>query len=138
MLVEALCLLAPAYLSGRFNLMYRCIVVGTGLTVWKGSAFHCEQRENDITLRHILYSNSMSATGECNGGNITGYSLSAENNTYTSEINVVFSSDSVGQNIVCAHNNYISEDLEYIGNSTIIGIIYSYKIQWTLVKVNTL
>jgi hypothetical protein len=44
-------------------------VVGGFSTVWKGTAFNCPGRGNEIELSHARFD---SPGGECNGGNIIG------------------------------------------------------------------
>ena len=67
-------------------------------TVWRGSAFDC--RNNDISLINSRFE-SGTATGECNNGSIVGQSI----NCYTSQLNITVSSDMIGKNIECVHDN---------------------------------
>jgi hypothetical protein len=41
-------------------------------TVWRGTAFDCPGRLNEIELRHTRFNETGLATGECNNGNIIG------------------------------------------------------------------
>ena len=79
------------------------MVGGSGdSTVWRGSAFDC--RNNDISLIHSRFE-SGTATGECNNGSIVGQSIKVEGNCYTSQLNITVSSDMIGKNIDCVHDN---------------------------------
>ncbi len=46
-------------------------MVGGFTTVWRGTAFDCQGRGNEIELPHNRFE-SGGVTGECNGGNIIG------------------------------------------------------------------
>ena len=50
-----------------------CTVVGGFSTNWRGTAFDCPGRGNEILLRHSQFSESGLAMGECNHGNIIGH-----------------------------------------------------------------
>ena len=54
------------------ELRLECTVVGGFSTTWKGTAFDCPGRGNEILLRHSQFSESGLAMGECNGGIIIG------------------------------------------------------------------
>ena len=71
-------------------LTYTCTAVCRGSTLWDGTAFDCD--ENGILLRHDQFT-SGGIGQDCNNGAIVGQSLRAENDCYTSELNVTTSSD---------------------------------------------
>ena len=99
------------------RLLYECTAVGTGITVWKGSAFLCPNNGNSILLSHRLF-HSSGAMDACNGGAIVGYSLRPTNNQcYTSRLNVTVDASMNGQTIQCFYNNG-SKEIE-IGSQTI-------------------
>ena len=104
------------------NLTYECTTIGPGSTLWKGSAFNCAENGNEVTLSHSLFSRGN--TVQCNNGNIMGRSLSVKNNSYTSQLHVIFNASLLGQSIQCAHFNLYSEEI--IGNSTIAIITGIY------------
>ena len=114
------------------NLTYECTTVGHGTTLWRGTAFSCAARGDEISLRHDLFTRG--ASGECNNGNITGHSIRMEGDHYTSQIQVLFSPDLLGHTIECVHYNLSSYEL--IGSSTIVittGIIIAtYGIQFLI------
>jgi hypothetical protein len=47
--------------------------VGGFSTVWKGTAFDCPGRLNEIELRHTRFNETGLATENCNNGNIIGH-----------------------------------------------------------------
>ena len=53
----------------------------------------------------LTYFNSSVGDETCNSGMITGRVIEHERNHYTSQLNVVFSSDLIGQTIECASDN---------------------------------
>ena len=99
------------------NLTYECTTFGTGTTLWRGTAFNCAGQGNKITLRHSLFTQDRGATDFCNSGNITGYSLRAHNNFYTSQIVVLFTSNLIGRSVQCVYDSGSTE--EVIGSSII-------------------
>ena len=84
-------------------LTYTCTAVGTGNTLWTGTAFDCAT--NGIILRHERFTQSGGAVGECNGGPIQGRSIRVENNCYTSQIDVMVSDAFNNKTIQCIHNS---------------------------------
>ena len=98
------------------NLTYECTTIGPGNTHWRGTAFNCPGKGNEISLLHSQFG-AGGSSAECNNGNITGRSLRVEGNCYTSQLFVVYSQDLLGQSVVCAHNNLVTE--EVVGNATI-------------------
>ena len=56
------------------ELRLQCTVVGSGATVWRGTAFNCIYNcHNDIFLRHSQFESGISR--ECNNGRIIGRSI---------------------------------------------------------------
>ena len=102
-------------------------------TVWRGSAFNCANRNNEIFL---LDNNFGSMDGnplsECNNGAITGQVIGVEEGFYTSQLSVTVSSDLIGKTIECAYDNGSgSTELEVIGSSaigitTVTGVLRMY------------
>ena len=84
-----------------YNVTYQCTVVGQGATIWGGSAFRCSSTNNEITL---FNTDRMGESRKCNDGKISGFSLTAENNSYTSQLNVLVSSEMIGRTIGCFHD----------------------------------
>ena len=83
-----------------YNQIYECTITGGAATVWKGSAFDCPERGNEITLFH----NNNSTVGVCNDGEITARIIRVENDIYTTQLTVNVSSELDGQNITCAND----------------------------------
>ena len=76
-------------------------------TIWRGSAFNCDSKGNEIFLLNHSHK------GTCNGGMITGRVIRRENDNYTSQLNVILSSELIGRVIECA---------SYSGSQNPIGI----------------
>lgn len=96
-----------------YNLTFQCTTIGPGNTIWTGSAFDCANNNQEISLQHSLFSSHGGVSQKC--GNFTGYSLSVENNRYTSQVSVPFSLDLIRQSIECIHDN----PRVVVGNSSI-------------------
>ena len=105
-----------------YNLTFQCTTNGPGNTIWRGSAFDCEERNQEISLQHSLFSSPGGANRRC--GNFTGHSLSVEINHYTSQVSVPFSLDLIGKNIQCSYDNGAQTVL--VGNTTISVTAGSY------------
>lgn len=98
--------------------VYNCSVVGSGKTVWKGSAFDCPDKNDTVNLVHSQFSTENArASGTCNNGMIVGYGIKVEDDCFTSQLNVTVTSDLDGKDIICVHDNGSSELV--IGNVTI-------------------
>ena len=86
-------------------LTYTCTVVGSGNTIWSGSAFDCDTKMNEIILRHSQFASS-GTSGNCNDGAIRTQSIGVvNNNCYFSQLNVTVTSDMNGKTIQCAHSS---------------------------------
>jgi hypothetical protein len=96
-------------------LTYTCTAVGTGNTLWTGTAFDCAAK--GIILRHERYTESGGAAGDCSSGAIHGQSIGVENNCYTSEIDVTVSATFNNKTIQCIHNS--GTGINTIGTSVI-------------------
>ena len=87
------------------TLTYECTVVGTGSTIWTGSAFNCSNSNYMILLLHNRFSSTKGDYGSCNNGDIVGRSLSAEGNNYTSQLNVTITPDTAGKTTECLYDD---------------------------------
>lgn len=91
---------------------YECTVFGDqgGFTVWTGDFFaHCPNNKTVMILQHEVAETSDSELNfidqVCNNGNIVGWIVRVENGVYTSQLNVMLTSDIVGRSIECAYDN---------------------------------
>ena len=102
-----------------YTQIYQCTVMGGVATVWKGNAFDCDSANNEIILLHRRFnsSNDNASTVSCNNGTIVGQSLRVEDNYYTSQIIVTFSSELVGTDIECSHDR--GSSVTSVGNTSI-------------------
>ena len=88
------------------TLTYECTVMGFGATIWTGSALHCLNSGNALTLLHTLFLyNGSSRLKYCNKGAIVARMLSVEGNNYTSQLNVTVTPDTAGKIIECGSDN---------------------------------
>jgi hypothetical protein len=87
------------------TLTYECTAMGGGPTVWTGSAFNCSSSSHMILLLHNRFSSSKGDYGSCNNGAIVGRSVSAEGNSYTSQLNVTITPDTAGKTIECEYDD---------------------------------
>ena len=88
--------------------MFTCIIVGGGVTVWRGSAFNCPSNNDEILLRHSQFAED-NAFGYCNSEDIEGQGLrNVENNCFSSQLNINVSSEFNNKTVECAFNNGMS------------------------------
>ena len=83
------------------TLTYECTVTGGIATFWTGTAFDCPAGGNDIILRHSLFTLVNGVSGSCNNGVTVARSLAAEDNNYTSQLNVIITPETAGKTIEC-------------------------------------
>ena len=81
-----------------YDQVYECRVTGSGVIVWRGSAFNCPATSNEITFFNI------ETTLTCNSGAIVGCAIRAENDTYISQLTVSVSPEMIGMSISCFHD----------------------------------
>ena len=80
--------------------MFTCTIAGDGIIQWDGTAFDCTNFNNEILLSYNDF-----PEGNCNDGQITGTSLSVENNCFTSQLSMNTSAAFNNKTIRCVHNN---------------------------------
>lgn len=89
------------------NLTLECKVHGgeSDSTVWQGTAFSgCNN--NEITLIHNRFRRAEGASGVCNNGAITGWSVRVERDSfYISQLEVSITAEMVGKYIECNRDN---------------------------------
>ena len=102
-------------------LTFTCTVMGGGVTLWRGTAFNCPSN-NEIILRHSQYASGGSgASGECNGGAITGQgSRNVVNSNFSSQLNITVSAALNRRSVECAYND--GQQTSRIGLSTLTVI----------------
>ena len=92
-------------------------------TVWRGSAFDCENSNNEITLLHSRFVNG--TIGTCNNGFIVGQNVRVENGTrFTSQLSITISPDIIGKSI-----EYFHDDYEYV-NTTVAACYIGSVLEW--------
>ena len=105
------------------TLKFTCTIVGSGVTQWDGTAFDCSDNTNEILLLHSDFRNG--TDGRCNGGQITGRSLSVKNNSYTSQLSVSTSASLNNKSIRCIRNE--ANQMVFIGE-TVLTVISGKKL----------
>ena len=88
-----------------WTLTYECTVRGDlgGATVWTGIALHCPNDE--IFLDHWYFTDQYGIFKGCNNGATVAQSLSAQDNLYTSQLNVTVTHDVAEKTIMCIYND---------------------------------
>lgn len=105
-------------------LTLQCTVVGAGATVWKSNVFRgCTGggSNDEMLLRHSVFSNGGEVTESCNNGAIIGHGLSRLRNRYTSKLTILLdaSFNLEGKTVECVHDDFIQQ-MQVIGSYTII------------------
>ena len=70
------------------------------LTIWRGSALNCASAMNEINFRVSTVEDQT-----CNNKMIIGQVIKREDDNYTSQINVILSSNLTGKKIECGSHN---------------------------------
>jgi hypothetical protein len=81
-------------------LTFECTIMTGKGTIWRGSAFDCASSGNEIVLF-----NSSVGDETCNNEKITGQVIKREGDNFTSQLNVILSSNLMGQTIECVSDN---------------------------------
>ena len=98
-------------------LIFTCTTVGSGATIWGGSAFQCSTRE--IILRHNAFDGETPQSGDCNG--IVGESVRVQDNCYTSRLRVPVSAGVNNRTVHCLYNSDTTTLIDEAQISVIIG-----------------
>ena len=86
-------------------------------TIWRGSAFNCEDSANMIVLLHSQFRpSSMAKT--CNNGVISGRGVRVVNSFYTSQLSIKISFDLIGKTIECAQSGQLGASASEMINET--------------------
>ena len=84
------------------EVVYQCTVSGSGATIWGGTALE-ECSQGRILLRHSEYRPDYGVDKICGtNGVIRTHAVSAENRTYTSQLQLSISNHTVGDTIECS------------------------------------
>ena len=98
-----------------YTLTFECTVIEGWGTVWRGTAFDCENSNDEIVLLHSRFFNGTG--GICNNGTIVGQDIRIDNDTYyVSQLSVSVTSDIVGKTVECVHESYQN-------NSTTVSVV---------------
>ena len=104
-----------------YTQIYECTAFGGGFTIWKGSAFDCEQEQNLIRLHHAEYTgmSSPKAIRDCNDGAIIASSIGISNyNYYISIVNITVWLEMNNKTIECFHHN-VQNQITSIGQEVL-------------------
>ena len=81
-------------------LTFNCTTVGFGTTLWKGTAFKCPNKGNQILLLNSLFSSGdTGSSGRC-GDNIVARGVKVDDNCHTSQLNITVLSEVLNQTSV--------------------------------------
>ena len=94
------------------TLTFECTVTNRLGIIWRGSAFNCDNRNNEM----LLYRTSQAS--ECNNGMISGRIVRLKDTSYTSQLDVTLRSDLIGKIVECAGNNGTDSEIA-ISNTTL-------------------
>ena len=98
-------------------LMYVCDIIGSGNTIWNGTAFYCPSKSNEAILRHSQFSTESGTFGSCNDRtSIMVQSLGVINNCFSSQLNITVTTDMNNATIRCSHS---SNRIETVGEITL-------------------
>lgn len=109
-----------------YNLTFECSVLGTGVTVWRGSAFECASTSHEILLSHSHF--EQGTTDRCNNGAIVARSidvvdLPASNGSsdqcFISQLNIAVTDTMRNKTVKCFHDSS-SQQSAIIGNTMLI------------------
>ena len=94
--------------------------MGTGFTIWRGSAFYCPSSGSQILLSHSLFGGG-GASGSCTGA-LSGRSIGIDGSMYNSQltVNLAANSSLLGNEIECVHRS--SGGTETVIGSSIIQL----------------
>ena len=84
-----------------------CTIMGSGLTVWEGTAFQCDDYTCDcdyIALRHSQFRKPEKPEGYCNDGAIAAQALGVVNGSYISQLSVTVSLELNNTTVECIHS----------------------------------
>ena len=99
-------------------LTFICTTVGSGATIWGGSAFQCTTGE--IILRHNAFNGDTPQLGDCN--DIIGESVGVQdNNCYTSQVRVPISAGLDNKTVHCVYNSNIMTLIDETQISVVTG-----------------
>ena len=93
-----------------------CTTVGRpGFTIWRGTAFNCTNKNNEIILSHTFNTTA----GVCNSGSIEGHGVRVSDNRYISLLIITLRSDLIGKTIQCIHESLDTQNITEVGTLTI-------------------
>jgi hypothetical protein len=90
-----------------YEAVFECIVTGSGITKWSGTAFDNCSNHRSIALRHSEFIQSeYNISQNCSdSGLIIGRAVSVVNDSYTSQLTINVSQYLVGANVKCARQS---------------------------------
>ena len=89
-------------------MVIECNTTGIGATVWQGTAFQCDDsnNNNNIALRHTLFRGSQKPEGICNNGAIIARAIGVFKNIYISQLSVTLNLEMNNTTVECVHDHY--------------------------------
>ena len=95
----------------EYSITYECTVLGGLATVWKGSAFDCQNSNNEIVLLHNRFNSHDGSQRFCNNGAMVAQSVKTDDIYYTSQLRVTVTSDLIGKSVECHYDDGIIEEV---------------------------
>ena len=99
------------------HLKFQCTAVGSGATIWRGSALNCPSSLNEIQLYHSRFASGR-AIGYCNDGNIVAYAVGIAEGQFRSNLLIVnLTREMNGTTIECNYDD--GANINSINSTTI-------------------
>ena len=99
---------------------FKCTVIGSGSTVWKGTAFQCSDSDGSLILRHSHFVNRTDDK-VCNDGAVVARPLQIIENFpqtyYMSQLRLTIGLETNNKSVQCAHDNGTEENV--VGTITV-------------------
>ena len=104
-----------------YNLTFECSILGSGATVWQGSAFDCPSTSHEILLSHSQFEG---AIDRCSNGAIVASGINVlptanGDQCYISQLNVTVTDALRNKTVECFLDSN-SQQSAVIGNATLI------------------
>ena len=105
-------------------LTFECTTDGFGTTLWNGTAFNCENGDNQIQLLNSAFtSGNPGSSGTCSD-NIVARGIKVDGRCHTSQLNVTITSDSgLNQSSVVCHSFSQDERLNVVGRAVLTMLL---------------
>lgn len=98
-------------------LTFECTTVGFDQTLWKGTAFNCDNRGDQIILLNSAFSSGGTGSRGTCGDNLVAQGIKVDDKCHTSQLNITITSSGLNQtSIECM---YSSNEVNTIGKTVL-------------------